>query len=174
LGAACSATVYKRAPHFVVHLSRTYKSSTVGTVHENEWICTLRNPAWCPLEASHAMAPSASFRRSKEPPSSPQVVIHGFSNDEDLDKVWTQVVAQCSAITTWNLDEKKNPSIDDVLSKLKPSASMPEEHTPAKDIFNKALICVQRFGDVAASAAAVAFPPSQVRGQMSKNGSLFG
>jgi hypothetical protein len=119
------------------------------------------------------MAPSVSFHRSKETPSSPRVVIHGFSNDEDLDKVWTQVVAQCSGITTWDLDEKKNLSIDDVLSKLKPSASMSEEHTPAKDIFNKALICVQRFGDVAANAASVAFPPSQVRVQMSKNGSPF-
>ena len=108
------------------------------------------------------MAPSASSRRSKEPPSSPQALIYGFSNDEDLDKVWTQVVAQCSGITTWDLYEKKNPTIGDVLSKLKPSTSTPEEHTPAKDIFNKALICVQRFGDVAASAAAVAFPPSQV------------
>jgi hypothetical protein len=131
------------------------------------------SPAWWPPEASPDMAPSVSLHRSKEPPCSPRVVIHGFSNDEDLDKVWTQFVAQCSGITTWNLDEKKNLSIDDVLSKLKPSAFTPEEHTPAKDIFNKALICVQRFGDVVANAASVAFPPSQVRVQMSKNGSSF-
>jgi hypothetical protein len=151
---------------------KAYIKATVCAVHGKHWICILRNPTWCPTEASPAMAPSVFPHRSKELQSSPRVVIHGFSNEDDLDKVWAQVVAQCSGITTWNLDEKQNPSIGDVLSKLKPSPSMPEEYTTAKDIFSKALICVQRFGDIAANSAAVVFPPSQVRVQLSNDESL--
>jgi hypothetical protein len=104
-----------------------------------------RSPAWCPTEVSPAMAPS----RSKDSATSPRVVIQGFSNDDDLDIVWTQVVAQCSAITNWNLEEKKNPSIEDVLSKMK--------------IFSNTLKCVQRLGEIAANSAAMVFSPSQVR-----------
>lgn len=130
-----------------------------GAAHRKQWICMPRNPAWRPTEASPAMAPS----RSKDSPSSPRVLIQGFSIDDDLDIVWTQVVAQCSRITNWNLDEMKNPSIEDVLSNMKPSTSTPEKHTTAKKIFSNTLKCVQRFGEIAANSAAIVFPPSQVR-----------
>jgi hypothetical protein len=153
--AVCCGTSLRTPPA----VYKVYAGPIAGAAHSKELICMFRSPAWCPTEVSPAMAPS----RSKDSATSPRVVIQGFSNDDDLDIVWTQVVAQCSAITNWNLEEKKNPSIEDVLSKMKPSMSTPEKHTTAKKIFSNTLKCVQRLGEIAANSAAMVFSPSQVR-----------
>ncbi|KAF2167934.1 hypothetical protein M409DRAFT_22079 [Zasmidium cellare ATCC 36951] len=88
--------------------------------------------------------------------------MNSFSTEDDLDKVWAEIIIRCSKITKWDLNDKKVMTVDDVLLKLKPPKDgKPDVKDKAKKVFRNTLVCVQRFGAFAAQAASMVFGPSQ-------------
>ncbi|KAK4495710.1 hypothetical protein PRZ48_012978 [Zasmidium cellare] len=88
--------------------------------------------------------------------------MNSFSAEDDLDKVWAEIIIRCSKITKWDLNDKKVLSVDDVLLKLKPPKDgKPDVKDKAKKVFRNTLVCVQRFGAFAAQAASMVFGPAQ-------------
>lgn len=82
--------------------------------------------------------------------------ITSFSAEDDLDKVWAEIIVRCSKITKWDLNDKKIMTVDDVLIKLKPpKEGKADVKDKAKKVFRNTLFCVQRFGQFAAQAASM-------------------
>ena len=76
------------------------------------------------------------------------------SVDDDLDKAWADIIQRCNKITKWDLNEKENLTIDQVVSKINPPKDGKSGgHEKAKSVFMNTLTCVQRFGQFAAQAA---------------------
>lgn len=121
--------------------------------------CTKR--LWTARHAHHlvrlSMAPQAALSVVDRP-----TVVASFSAEDDLDKVWPDIIIRCSKITKWDLNDKKTLTIDQVLLKINsPKDPKPEVKDKAKKVFKNALVCVQRFGAFAAQATSMVFGPSQ-------------
>jgi hypothetical protein len=84
-----------------------------------------------------------------------------ISVNDDLDDAWAKVVKKFEKEANLSLTGRKNLSIDDVLARINPKDVAPDTKTKAKEIVGNVLLCVQRFGDVLASASSVAFGGSQ-------------
>lgn len=83
-----------------------------------------------------------------------------FDDDQDLNEVWPQVLAQYEAITK----QKLNPNADfralqdSIDQKLRDSAS--KSSANARNILNNVGICLEKFGSILAQGASVVFGPS--------------
>lgn len=97
------------------------------------------------------------------PPSAGErPVMATYSVDDDLDKVWAEIISRCNKKFDWNLNEKKTVSVDQVLEIVRPpKAGKSSKRDNAWKVFKTALVCVQRFGDAAAQVAGAVFGPSQ-------------
>ncbi|GIZ45940.1 hypothetical protein CKM354_000908600 [Cercospora kikuchii] len=86
-----------------------------------------------------------------------------LSEEDDLDTVWADVISRCSKITKWDLNDRRSLTIDEVVGRIIPpkDKKAAESTGKAKEVFRNALVCVQRFGDIAANAASMVFGPSQ-------------
>ncbi|KAF2209646.1 hypothetical protein CERZMDRAFT_70123 [Cercospora zeae-maydis SCOH1-5] len=85
-----------------------------------------------------------------------------LSEEDDLDTVWAEIISKCSKITNWDLNDRRSLTVDQVVSKINPPKDKKAESSgKAKEVFKNALVCVQRFGEIAANAASMVFGPSQ-------------
>ncbi|KAF7192420.1 hypothetical protein HII31_06452 [Pseudocercospora fuligena] len=89
--------------------------------------------------------------------------ISGFSEEDDLDTVWSKILIRCNKITSWNLnDQTATLTVEAVIAKINPPKdSKKDSKDVAKKVFQNALVCVQRFGQIAANATSMVFGPSQ-------------
>jgi hypothetical protein len=85
-----------------------------------------------------------------------------FSENDDLDVVWARLITECNIRAEWDLNSNKTPTVEGVLAKLNPPKKHKSEtHETTKKIFRQTLYCVDKFGNIAAQAASMAFGPSQ-------------
>lgn len=95
-------------------------------------------------------------------PTSAVATEEGLSVDDDLDRIWAEVIARANKITTWNLNERTFVTVEEVLAKIKaPKDGKPGIQDKAKAVFRQTMVCVQRFGSIAAQGASVVFGPSE-------------
>lgn len=97
------------------------------------------------------------------PARTPRTPITPYTPDEDLDVAWKKTIARCQAIAKWDLDDRSAPSIEDIVAKIQP-AKLDEKksnRTQAKEVVRGTLVCIQRFGQIAAQGASMVFGPSQ-------------
>jgi hypothetical protein len=81
---------------------------------------------------------------------------------DDLGIAWQKVIENLDETATWKSKEKRYLTVTDVIHNIQPEKEVPEITTSKVKKFAKTtLICIQRFGDVVATASAVAFPASQ-------------
>jgi hypothetical protein len=85
-----------------------------------------------------------------------------LSADVDLDVAWKATISKCQSITNWDLNVNSQLSVDDVVSKIKPTKhdGKSEPHDQAKKVFRRSLECISRFGEIAAQSASMVFGPS--------------
>ncbi|KAF2008656.1 hypothetical protein BU24DRAFT_429231 [Aaosphaeria arxii CBS 175.79] len=81
---------------------------------------------------------------------------------DDLNVAWEQVIKECNQIAGWKEEQKRTLTVSDVLNNVQPHKKIPETVTStARKVVKTTLLCVQRFGDVVATATSAVFPPSQ-------------
>jgi hypothetical protein len=107
------------------------------------------------------MAP-AFLHHSRDKAEEQKSLLDEYSEHVDLDQLWLGVIERCNKITDWNLEMQDNLSVDGILSRLKPPKGGSERKDAVQLVFKKTLICVQRFGELAANAASFVFGPAQV------------
>ena len=78
-----------------------------------------------------------------------------FSADDDLDVVWPRVVERVQGITKWELSAGSKLTPDEIVEKINPpkrdDGSTAKQK--AKTVFGRTLVCIETFGQIAASAA---------------------
>ena len=84
-----------------------------------------------------------------------------ISVTDDLDEAWAKVVDKFEQEAHLKITDHKNLSVDDVLDRINPKDTEPDTKAKAKAVVGTVLLCVQRFGDILASASSVAFGGSQ-------------
>ncbi|CAK1360558.1 unnamed protein product [Cercospora beticola] len=112
----------------------------------------------------HAMAPfSGASAATPITPIDRTNRLAMLSEEDDLDTVWADIISRCSKITKWDLNDRRSLTVDQVISKIVPpkDKKAAESTGKAKEVFKNALVCVQRFGEIAANAASMVFGPSQ-------------
>lgn len=85
-----------------------------------------------------------------------------LSVDDDLGAAWKQVIDECDRTAGWSKQDKRILTVSDVINNINPHKEIqPTTTTNAKKFIKTTLVCIQRFGDVVATATTAVFPPSQ-------------
>jgi hypothetical protein len=89
--------------------------------------------------------------------STPKV---SLTSEESLASAWAQIAAKCREEAGWKLN-KKPMTVDEVLAPIRPAKPTDATKARAQEMFGKALMCLQRIGELLGSVASMIWSPSQ-------------